>query len=136
MSEPVHSITDAPVRQSVEQRSRMVSYTIQMGLRLLCFILAGLTAMIWQSWWAAVFVVAAIILPYTAVVGANAGGDRYDAAAREGTAPQRQLATAHEEPEEDPRQWWEDEPEHGGAAGGSTAAEGEVIPGDVERGDR
>ncbi|WP_168198714.1 DUF3099 domain-containing protein [Nesterenkonia sp. NBAIMH1] len=136
MSEPVYSVTDAPMRHSVEQRSRMVAYTVQMSLRMVCFLLAGLTAVVWQSWWAAVFVVAAIILPYTAVVGATASGDRYLGAAREGVDPQRQLTAEHEEPEDEPRQWWEEQPEEPvGVQSGDTVIEGEIVSGEVERGE-
>lgn len=106
MSRPVYSITDAPVRHSVEQRSRMVSYTIAMSIRLVCFVAAAVIAMIWETWWALVPAVAATVLPYIAVVNANAGGDRYTAQ-RADEAPQRQLGTGHQEPE--PRQWWDQE---------------------------
>src|SRR5699024_7651649 len=96
MSQPVHSITDAPVRHSVEQRSRMVRYTIAMSIRLVCFVAAAVVAVVWETWWALVPALAATVLPYIAVVNANAGGDRY-AAQRADEAPQRQLGTGHEE---------------------------------------
>lgn len=125
MSQPVHSITDAPVRHSVEQRSRMVRYTIAMSIRLVCFVAAAVVAVVWETWWALVPALAATVLPYIAVVNANAGGDRY-AAQRADEAPQRQLSTGHEDPE--PRQWWEqNEPDEQQAP--DTSA---VIDGDVE----
>lgn len=124
MSQPVHSITEAPVKHSVEQRQRMVRYTIAMSIRLVCFIAAAVVAIVWETWWALALAGAATVLPYTAVVNANAGGDRYMAARQVPEGPQHQLATGHEEPE--PRQWWEAEPE---ADSGSRPAviEGEVV---------
>ena len=108
MNHPVHSITDAPLPHSVEQRSRMVRYSIAMSIRLVCFVAAAVVAVVWETWWAMVPALAATVLPYIAVVSANAGGDRY-AAHRADAAPQRQLGISHQEPE--PRQWWEDDDE-------------------------
>lgn len=68
----VHSVTDAPVGRKQEVRSREVRYLISMGVRTLCFILAFVTSgpLRWS------FVVAAFVLPYVAVVMANAGRER------------------------------------------------------------
>lgn len=124
MSQPVHSITDAPVRHSVEQRSRMVRYTIAMSIRLVCFVAAAVIAVVWETWWALVPAVAATVLPYIAVVNANAGGDRYTAQ-RADAEPQRQLGTRHEQPE--PRQWWEqDDPAEQQRPTTSAVIDGEV----------
>lgn len=79
MTNQVHSITDAPLRHSAEQHGRMVRYTVAMSIRVVCFILAAIVGAVWHSWWAAVFVLAAAVIPYIAVVDANAGGDRYQA---------------------------------------------------------
>lgn len=89
MTNQVHSITDAPLRHSAEQHSRMVRYTVAMSIRVVCFILAAVVGVVWHSWWAAVFVLAAAVLPYIAVVNANAGGDRY-LAQREGAGLEAQ----------------------------------------------
>lgn len=110
MTNPVHSITDAPLKHSVEQRSRMIRYTVAMSIRIVCFILAAVVGMVWQSWWAIAFVVAAVVLPYLAVIDANAGGDRYMARREaEGLERKNILSVGDEETEEEPLQWWEDE---------------------------
>lgn len=126
MSQPVHSITDAPVKHSVEQRQRMVRYSIAMSIRLVCFIAAAVVAVVWETWWAMALVAAATVLPYTAVVSANAGGDRYMAARQSAEQPQAQLSSSHEEPE--PRQWWEPEDDDDPAPRPSAVIEGEVVP--------
>lgn len=130
MTSQVHSITDAPLRHSTEQHARMVRYTVAMSTRVVCFVLAAVVGVVWQSWWAAVFVAAAIVLPYVAVVDANAGGDRYQARREdEGLAPQpRRLSTGGEDLPAEPRQWWEEE--HDGAPSPSSA-EGAVISGEL-----
>lgn len=125
MSHHVHSITDAPVRHSVEQRSRMVRYSIAMSIRLVCFVAAAVIAMVWETWWALVPAAAAAVLPYIAVVNANAGGDRY-AAQRADEAPTRQLGTGREDPE--PPQWWEQED----PTDQQTSTTSAVIEGEVE----
>lgn len=126
MSHPVHTITDAPVKHSVEQRQRMVRYSIAMSIRLVCFIAAAVVAVVWETWWAMALVVAATVLPYTAVVSANAGGDRYMAARQSAERPPHQLGTGHEEPE--PRQWWEAEQDDDAAQQNFAVIEGEVVP--------
>lgn len=105
MTKPVHSITDAPLKHSVEQRSRMVRYSVAMSIRIVCFILAAVVGVVWQSWWAVAFVVAAAVLPYVAVVNANAGGDRYMAQREAAGLDQRPRLTASRE---DPLMWWEE----------------------------
>ena len=125
MSHPVHSITDAPVKHSVEQRQRMVRYTIAMSIRLVCFIAAAVVAIVWETWWAMVLAGAAAVLPYMAVVSANAGGDRYVAERQSVEGPQRQLSTGYQEPE--PRQWWEAEQSQESSPSGSAVIDGEVV---------
>lgn len=105
----------------------MVRYALSQGIRMVCFILAGVTAMMWQSWWSIAFVAAAVVLPYVAVVDANAGGDRYTRGRESGEIDlQARLTTGAEEPEE-PRQWWESEDAGDGAHGGATVIEGEIV---------
>ncbi len=105
----------------------MVRYAVSQGIRMVCFILAGVTALMWQSWWSMAFVAAAVVLPYVAVVDANAGGDRYTRGREaEEVDPQARLTTGAEEPE-GPRQWWESEEPGEGAQGGSTVIEGEIV---------
>ncbi|WP_300343165.1 DUF3099 domain-containing protein [Nesterenkonia sp.] len=130
MTQPVHSITDAPLKHSVEQRSRMVRYTVAMSIRIVCFMLAAVVAVVWETWWAMAFATAAIVLPYIAVVDANASGQRYVDQRQAPEPAQRQVASGHQEPEAEPRQWWESEDletdqEH--------SASGSVIEGEVVR---
>lgn len=127
MSHPVHSITDAPLKHSDEQRGRMIRYSVAMGMRIACFIAAAVVAVAFESPWALAFAAAAIVLPYVAVVDANAGGDRYTRGRESGEIdPQARLTTGAEGPEE-PRQWWESEDAGDGAHGGATVIEGEIV---------
>ncbi|WP_411731363.1 DUF3099 domain-containing protein [Paeniglutamicibacter sp.] len=68
---PVHRITEAQESHTVEQHSRVLKYTISMSVRLACFI-AAFFVHGWLQW---VFLGAAIVLPYVAVVIANGGAD-------------------------------------------------------------
>lgn len=122
----VYSITDAPQRHSEEQHARMVRYALSQGLRMVCFILAGVTAMAWQSWWSMIFVAAAVVLPYVAVVDANAGGDRYTRSREaEEVDPQLRLTTSVEMPS-GKQQWWEDDAD-GAPSDAEAVIEGEVV---------
>ncbi|GAB94495.1 hypothetical protein KILIM_005_01120 [Kineosphaera limosa NBRC 100340] len=70
---PVHSITGAALSPRVDQNKRLRNYLISMGIRTVCFALAGVfavtTSWTWLAW---LCVVAAAVLPYPAVVFANA----------------------------------------------------------------
>jgi len=78
---------DAPVRITTAQSSagadidhRQRRYLIAMGVRTLCFLMVALLAIThlgpgWLPW---IFVVAAVVLPYVAVVMANAVGTKSD----------------------------------------------------------
>ncbi|MGC5166035.1 DUF3099 domain-containing protein [Luteimicrobium sp. DT211] len=69
----VVSITSAPESRHDEQSRRMRVYAIQMAVRLLCF----LGAILVPSWPVRiVLIVGAVVLPYTAVIFANASGQR------------------------------------------------------------
>ena len=50
----------------------MTKYLIAMGIRLVCIVLVFVV----PGWWAVVFAVGAIVLPYFAVVLANVGHER------------------------------------------------------------
>ncbi len=68
-SEPeVHSITAAPTGLADEQSGRTRRFLISMSIRTACVILAILVPG-WPRW---VFITGAVILPYLAVVAANA----------------------------------------------------------------
>src|SRR6478609_4454386 len=78
---------DAPIRITTAQSSagadidhRQRRYLIAMGVRTLCFLMVALLAIThlgpgWLPW---IFVVAAVVLPYVAVVMANAAGTKSD----------------------------------------------------------
>jgi hypothetical protein len=70
--EPVHSITGAVSPHSDDLDARIRRYLISMSIRVLCVILAIVIHARWHhwSWW--IFAVGAVILPYVAVVMANA----------------------------------------------------------------
>ena len=68
----VHSITDAGVALSEDQAGRQRRYLIAMAIRTSCVI----GCVIAPSPWRWVLAVGAVILPYIAVVVANAGRER------------------------------------------------------------
>ena len=70
----VHRITG--VRRSLTEdiQSRQVRYLVSMGIRTICFVLAIVT----RGWLQAIFFVGALVLPYIAVVIANAGRESAD----------------------------------------------------------
>ncbi|MGW2095122.1 DUF3099 domain-containing protein [Promicromonospora sukumoe] len=71
MSEPVPSITSAQEPLAVDQARRTRSYLIQMSIRVVCIIGAVLV----DGWIRWALVAAAVVLPYSAVLIANAGRD-------------------------------------------------------------
>ncbi|ANC30435.1 DUF3099 domain-containing protein [Isoptericola dokdonensis] len=98
----VHSITSAPTALAEDQWRRMRQYLVQMGVRIVLIYLAVVfTRGSWLMW---VCVAGAVVLPYTAVILANAGRDRtsheVDAVPPEmpreiGPAPTRPPGTDH-----------------------------------------
>ncbi len=68
-SEQVYRITGAPTALSDDMRGRQRRYLLSMGVRTLCFI--GATIVSGPLRW--VLIVGAVLLPYLAVVFANAG---------------------------------------------------------------
>lgn len=68
----VFSITSAAESQSAEIGGRERRYAISMAIRTVCFLLA---VVFWKPilWLAVVFIAAALLLPYTSVILANAG---------------------------------------------------------------
>jgi len=69
---PVYEITGARRGLSEDIAYRQRRYAISMGVRTVCFLLAIVT----QGWLRWTFFVAALLLPYFAVVFANAGRER------------------------------------------------------------
>ena len=66
-------ITDAPISTADEIGARQRRYLLSMGLRTLCFVGAIVVGSGWLRW---VLVVAALVLPYVAVVMANAASPK------------------------------------------------------------
>lgn len=70
---PVQSVTSVPQSLAEEQASRIRRYLFTMGVRTACFIGAAVTGMRGASAWVwGSMAIAAIVLPYIAVVMANA----------------------------------------------------------------
>ncbi len=72
-AEAVPSITSAPEPLAADQSRRERKYLIQMGIRIVCIFGAILAQGSWLTW---VLAVGAIVLPYSAVLIANAGRDQ------------------------------------------------------------
>lgn len=83
----VQRITGAPEAGHVERDARFVRYAWQMAIRTACFIAAFFTT----GWVQVVFFIAAIVLPYIAVVLANNGtvsnGEVLDAVPKNPASP-------------------------------------------------
>ena len=73
--EPV-LITTAPPSPAEERRARERRYLITMGIRVLCFVLAIVLFGVGLRWLALIAVAGSLILPWVAVVAANAGPTR------------------------------------------------------------
>jgi predicted tellurium resistance membrane protein TerC len=83
----VYTITEAQRALSVEQTDRTRRYLVSMGIRTAC-VLAAIFISGWPRW---VFIAGAVVLPYLAVVMANAG--------RENDEPGSVGVEAHGRPE-------------------------------------
>jgi hypothetical protein len=76
----VQRVTDAPESLAADQARRTRNYLWQMGLRVLCFLLAVLLWPYVPLWVSLTLVVGAVVLPYVAVLLVNAGRERRDPA--------------------------------------------------------
>lgn len=61
------SITSLPRSPEDDRHSRMIKYSVTMGIRVVCIALCLFV----QGWWLLVCAVGAVVLPYIAVVLAN-----------------------------------------------------------------
>jgi hypothetical protein len=77
-SEEVHSITNAPEPLADDLARRQKRYLVQMGIRIICFAGAVLSWGRIPMWTSLVLLIAAVVLPYSAVLFANAGRERRD----------------------------------------------------------
>ena len=77
-AEEVHSITSAPEPLTDDLARRQKRYLVQMGIRIVCFAGAVLSWGRIPMWASLVLLIAAVVLPYSAVLFANAGRERRD----------------------------------------------------------
>jgi len=66
------ALTTLPQSPQDEQRSRMIKYAVMMGIRVVCLVLCLFT----PGWWLLLPAIGAVVLPYLAVVVANAARRR------------------------------------------------------------
>lgn len=71
-------ITTAPEPLADDVARRTRRYLVQMGIRLVCFVLAVTTWGRIPPWLSGLLLVGAVVLPYVAVILANAGRERRD----------------------------------------------------------
>ncbi len=87
------AVTSLPQAPHDEARHRVRRYALTMGIRMVCFLLMAFVQPYgWHTW---VFAIGAAVLPYIAVVFANAGSDSTAAPVK---SPRQQLAAAKPEP--------------------------------------
>lgn len=104
------SITSAPEPLGADQARRQRRYLVQMGIRVLCFLLA---AILWQHvpmWVGLTLIVGAVVLPYVAVLLANAGRERQSAPAPYAALPPQIDTAPPARPVPDPRRPDDDDP--------------------------
>jgi len=87
------AVTSLPQAPNDEASHRVRRYALTMGIRMVCFLLMFLVQPYgWYTW---VFAIGAAILPYIAVVFANAGSDSSDTSVE---SPAQQLEAPHDRP--------------------------------------
>ena len=67
MSKNQQSITSLPQSPDEERRGRVLRYSVAMGVRIVCVILA----LVLHGWFQLIAIIGAVLLPYFAVVVAN-----------------------------------------------------------------
>jgi hypothetical protein len=60
-------ITELPPSPDAERRTRMIRYSVAMGIRMVCLVFV----LIIPDWWRLIPAIGAVVLPYFAVVIAN-----------------------------------------------------------------
>jgi hypothetical protein len=98
MMKQQQSITTLPQSPEDERRSRMIRYTVTMGIRMVCIVLMLFA----QGWWLLVCALGAILLPYFAVIAANVHGEQRTATVLRPGAITRVLPATPPDPD-DPR---------------------------------
>ena len=71
-------ITSAASSRNVDIASRQKRYLLSMGLRTVCFVGAIIASLAGIHWLWPILIVAAVVLPYVAVVMANAASTKGD----------------------------------------------------------
>lgn len=66
------ALTDLPQSPQEEQNARMIKYAVMMSIRMVCIV----ACLFVPGWWVVVPALGAIVLPYVAVVVANAARRR------------------------------------------------------------
>jgi hypothetical protein len=87
-------ITTASAGAGADIDSRQKRYIVTMGIRTLCFLAVAVLAMthLGPAWLPWIFVIGAVVLPYVAVVMANASNTKSDGfELRDGASQDRQL---------------------------------------------
>ena len=69
-------VTTAPQSPREEQRARTRRYLVTMAIRLVCFVGAIVLVAVGLRWEAGIAVAASLVLPWVAVIAANAGPRR------------------------------------------------------------
>ena len=78
MSDAPIRITTAGSNAQADLARRQRRYIISMSIRTVCFIGAAIAGMAGLNWLWPFLILAALVLPYVAVVGANANNSRTD----------------------------------------------------------
>ena len=68
MAKQQQSITSLPRSPQDDRRTRMIQYTVAMSIRTVCIVLC----LVVPGWWRLLPAIGAVVLPYIAVVLANA----------------------------------------------------------------
>ena len=109
-----HSITTLPDSPEQDRHHRLSRYVWQMSFRVLCFVAAVFIGTIWHSWLFVVPIVLAGVIPWVAVIIANAGNHQGDDLVRPGGSVVRydlQDVEARERQEQERAQAYRDEQE-------------------------
>jgi hypothetical protein len=87
MSKKQQSITSLPPSPDEERHGRVLRYSVAMGVRIVCVILA----LVLHGWIQLIAIVAAVVLPYFAVVVANVAVRRAGEVVQPGPMPRREI---------------------------------------------
>jgi hypothetical protein len=138
----VHTVTSAPLPLGDDIARRARRYMLQMGLRTVCFLSAVFTWGHIPTPISVALLVGAVVLPYVAVVLANAGRERpdradpFDVTRQITAAPAPPPAGARAAWDDDLARWdrgmprWDDASPRWVPHAGSTQRDGEVRPHD------